>query len=130
MFPIRLSVRRFARGSVTMLDRRSLLVGLLATPAIVKAGSLMAMPRRPWPPLIRTGDTLICNGALVDARDYPDLFAALGNEFGGSGNFFRLPDFDMNISDYTFGYVMKATGSDASFPVGMINLIYRGFINA
>lgn len=55
MFPIRLSVRRFARGSVTMLDRRSLLVGLLATPAIVKAGSLMAMPLSLNPPLRQHG---------------------------------------------------------------------------
>lgn len=75
--------------------RRSLLIGLLAAPAIVKLDRLMIMPRRPWPPVVRRpGGLLLCNGASLSAREYPDLFAIIGNTYGGSSGdgFFRLPD--------------------------------------
>lgn len=35
---------------------------------------------------------LVCNGAGVSRTFYPDLFAAIGYSFGGSGNTFNLPD--------------------------------------
>lgn len=69
--------------------------GILAAPAIIKASSLMLMPRAPWPPLIRTPDGLIlCNGALVKITDYPELYAVMGDTYGsGTGGRFCLPDF-------------------------------------
>jgi microcystin-dependent protein len=35
---------------------------------------------------------LLCDGRLVDKRQYSRLFAKIGYSFGGSGNQFRLPD--------------------------------------
>lgn len=35
---------------------------------------------------------LPCDGRTVDAGDYPKLYAAIGNSWGGSGNSFKLPD--------------------------------------
>jgi hypothetical protein len=75
------------------LSRRSFFTGLVAAPAIVRLPSLMLMPRAPWPPLIRTPDNLLlCNGALVSAKDYPELFAVVGETYGGGNGRFRLPD--------------------------------------
>jgi hypothetical protein len=74
------------------LDRRSFFAGLIAAPAIVRLPSLMLMPRAPWPPIIRP-QHLICNGALVRVKDYPELFAAIGYTYGsGTGGRFCLPD--------------------------------------
>lgn len=67
--------------------------GILAAPAIVKVGSLMALPRAPWPPLIATPEgLLLANGALLDARVYPELFSVMGHTYGGNLYSFRLPD--------------------------------------
>jgi microcystin-dependent protein len=33
-----------------------------------------------------------CGGALINTADYPDLFAAIGYSWGGSGGQFRLPN--------------------------------------
>lgn len=52
----------------------------------------------------------ICDGSLLSAIDYPELFAVLGYSFGGSGDNFNIPD---NInrtvvgsgSDYGLGNV-------------------------
>ena len=39
------------------------------------------------------GNWLLCDGSVIDSRDYPLLFAEIGTVFGSSGTFgFRLPD--------------------------------------
>jgi microcystin-dependent protein len=35
---------------------------------------------------------LTCNGSSLSASEYPDLFAAIGYTWGGSGDDFNLPD--------------------------------------
>jgi hypothetical protein len=78
-----------------MLERRNFLIGataLIFAPAVVRAQSLM--PVKIWKtPLIKIGDNLLCNGAEVNVNEYPYLFSALGNTYGGSDNKFNLPDF-------------------------------------
>jgi microcystin-dependent protein len=34
----------------------------------------------------------LCDGSLLDAGQYPALFAVLGMTYGGSGQSFALPD--------------------------------------
>jgi len=38
------------------------------------------------------GGWLVCNGASLSTSSYPNLFAVIGYEFGGSGANFSLPD--------------------------------------
>ena len=35
---------------------------------------------------------LLCNGAQYSKYTYPDLFAVIGQYYGGSGDYFRVPD--------------------------------------
>lgn len=35
---------------------------------------------------------LVCNGDVVSSTDYPDLFAEIGNKYGGTSPSFKLPD--------------------------------------
>jgi microcystin-dependent protein len=35
---------------------------------------------------------MVCDGSTLDANQYPELYAALGNLYGGSGSTFNLPD--------------------------------------
>jgi microcystin-dependent protein len=35
---------------------------------------------------------MTCNGSTLNTADYPELFAAIGNNYGGSGSTFKLPD--------------------------------------
>ena len=37
---------------------------------------------------------LLCNGASLAKASYPDLFAAIGYTWGGSGNTFYLPNYN------------------------------------
>lgn len=45
-----------------------------------------------WPGGTLPEGWLNCDGASLSAADYPDLFAALGYTWGGSGDNFNLPD--------------------------------------
>lgn len=40
---------------------------------------------------------LLCNGQSVSTTLYPDLYALIGNDFGGSGTNFNLPDLNNSI---------------------------------
>jgi hypothetical protein len=42
---------------------------------------------------------LLCDGASVLKATYPDLFDAIGYDYGGSGTNFNLPDIDMTYYD-------------------------------
>jgi Phage Tail Collar Domain len=75
-----------------MISRRKLLCGFVAAPAIVRIDRLMSLPRAPWPPIRRVGDSLFCNGALVRIADYPELFSVIGQSYGAAPGRFRLPD--------------------------------------
>jgi hypothetical protein len=80
-----------------MINRRSLLAGLIAAPAVVRASALMALPRAPWPPLIKLRGALLCNGALLHIADYPELFAVMGEAYGCAPGRFRLPDLGQSV---------------------------------
>lgn len=36
---------------------------------------------------------MLCNGQSVAVADFPDLYAVIGNSYGGNSTFFNLPDF-------------------------------------
>ena len=68
---------------------------------IMWAGSTSAPPK----------NFLICNGATVSRNTYPKLFDAIGYQYGGSGNNFRLPDLrDRFIVGSGSSYNNGATG--------------------
>jgi Phage Tail Collar Domain len=110
-------------------DRRGFLTGLIVAPAIVRVSSLMAMPRAPWPPFVMDADgRLVCNGALLRASDFPELFSVLGNSYGGSDGHFRLPDLTscrsspVELVGPTFRYVINTAPSPLSGPTGTLML--------
>ena len=39
------------------------------------------------------GNWILCDGSMIDSRNYPLLYAEIGDTFGSSGKYgFRLPD--------------------------------------
>jgi len=80
-----------------MISRRNLIAGLIAAPAIVRISALMALPRAPWPPLIKHRGALLCNGALLHIADYPELFAVMGEAYACAPGRFRLPDLEPSV---------------------------------
>jgi hypothetical protein len=83
-----------------LFNRRNLLVGfgaVFAMPSIVRASSMMRLPSPPLgriPGLRFLGpDYLLCNGALLPADLFPELYKSIGNAYGGTKDIsFRLPD--------------------------------------
>lgn len=58
---------------------------------------------------------LFANGASLKKSDYPELFAVLGYNFGGSGDNFNLPDKRERVTIMTSSnYAMAATGGEKS----------------
>lgn len=56
---------------------------------------------------------LLCNGASYPVADYPYLFAVIGYTFGGSGDFFNVP----NLTDrFPIGAGTKALGTVGGSP--------------
>lgn len=54
---------------------------------------------------------LLCNGASVGKETYPALFAAIGYTYGGSGNYFNLPNLtDKFIEGSSTAGIAKAAG--------------------
>lgn len=37
-------------------------------------------------------DLLPCDGSMYDANDFPELYLAIGTQFGGEGGHFAVPD--------------------------------------
>lgn len=54
---------------------------------------------------------LLCDGSTLNTADYPELFAAIGYSFGGTGSVFALP----NLTDRT---VIGSSGTFAFGDVG------------
>jgi hypothetical protein len=104
-----------------LIARRKFLIGLVAAPAIVRINNLM--PVRAWSiPLIWKNGLLVCNGAALRINDFPELFAVLGNTYGGSDNKFNLPDFGP-ITNIVPSIVPNGNGI---LPTGMITSLYGG----
>jgi hypothetical protein len=110
-----------------MINRRSLIGGLLAAPAIVRLSSLMALPRLSLPPLLARNGHLICNGALLRVDAYPELFSVVGNAYGGTpGLSFRLPDLPPSVLSLPGAQPMRYVINPSSGrfgPAGMLNLL-------
>ena len=60
---------------------------------------------------------LLCNGAAVSTTTYPDLFAAIGYTYGGSGTTFKLPSLKTRVpvgyeaGDTNFGTLGQQGGA-------------------
>jgi hypothetical protein len=93
-----------------MIGRRSLLLGLVSAPAILRLDALM--PVKAWrPSIIGRNGLLVCNGARLSARDYPDLFAVLGHTYGGLGDGFNLPSLQSpHRPPGSFEYMINQSG--------------------
>lgn len=50
----------------------------------------------------------LCDGEIMSASEYPDLFTVIGKTYGGSTGTFQLPDYRSRV----------AMGSSASIPIG------------
>ncbi len=66
---------------------------------------------------------LVCNGYYYSKEQYPDLYSAIGTNFGGSGNVFRVPDYSG-----TGVFLKPSTSSSASMSKGCVpNIKATGF---
>lgn len=54
---------------------------------------------------------LFCNGALISALTYPDLYGVIGNNFGGTYPNFRLPDYRNYFPTSTGGSYLLGVAS-------------------
>lgn len=69
---------------------------------------------------------LLCNGASLAKASYPDLFAAIGYTWGGSGNTFYLPNYNgRHILGTTYANNVGSTVSD-----GLPNIIGEAALQA
>lgn len=58
---------------------------------------------------------LLCNGSVYLKTQYPELYAVIGEKFGGSGFFFAVPDFDARFPIVSgVGYEIGAMGGLSS----------------
>lgn len=98
--------------------------GLRREPAsIIPAGFLMPSAS----PGAAPAGWLLCDGASYAATDYPDLFAAIGYTYGGSGANFNVPNLkgrvvvgvDAAQSEFD---VLGETAGDKTVSVGTANL--------
>jgi microcystin-dependent protein len=55
-------------------------------------GTIMAFAGAMDVAWLRKQGWLYCDGALLPKADYPDLFGAIGTNYGGGGTSFNLPD--------------------------------------
>lgn len=54
---------------------------------------------------------LLCDGRLVSKFTYPRLFDKLGYSFGGSGEFYRIPDFRNKVPGFTNSSTAGSNGA-------------------
>lgn len=73
---------------------------------------------------------IACDGSTKQTVDYPDLFDIIGQYYGGSGNFFRLPDLNAKaLADMKTSYLPSGTSTVFSGQIGtnqsnLSNVIY------
>ena len=74
---------------------------------------------------------IACTGATKSIDDYPDLYAIIGQYYGGSGTFFRLPDLNAKaLADMKTSYLPSGTSSVFSSQIGtnqsnVSNVVYQ-----
>ena len=66
-------------------------MNLLNTTAPI--GSIVALAGNTNTQQIEASGWLVCDGRILEAREYPELFAALQYTFGGANNAFNIPDY-------------------------------------
>jgi microcystin-dependent protein len=72
-----------------------------------------------------------CTGETKSTVDYPDLYAIIGQYYGGSGNFFKLPDLNAKaIADMKTSYLPSGTSTVFSAQIGtnqsnVSNVVYQ-----
>ncbi len=80
------------------------LLGLVAAPAVVHAINLMPISVFKEPLRLASGEGcpagwLRCDGGFIRRADYPELFAAIGNTYGGDGtSLFAVPRLTPEVS--------------------------------
>jgi microcystin-dependent protein len=62
---------------------------------------------------------LLCDGTLYQTGQYPDLFAAIAYKFGGSGNYFNVPDMRQR---FPLGKASSGTGDTIGDTGGAIDM--------
>ena len=63
---------------------------------------------------------LLCDGQLLNARDYPELFAVIGTRFGGDNEQFALPQ--LNPATNGVAYIIATAGRRPVQPEVVIHL--------
>lgn len=117
-----------------MITRRSIIAGIaaaLVAPAVVRASSLM--PVRSIARLITPPSQLIQpewkwlypHGQLVARADFPELFNAIGNTYGGGRDTFRLPDLRgrPDFKPWPFGVLIALRNLDG-VPAGTLVTVF------
>jgi microcystin-dependent protein len=63
---------------------------------------------------------MLCDGRSLAKAEYPELFALIGNRFGGEGEYFALPKLEKDPAGYFVMRVTSTSQETASFK-GMVS---------
>jgi microcystin-dependent protein len=70
------------------------------------------MPLKIWrPSIIKSNGLILCNGAQLNANEYPELFSILGHTYGGYEGKFILPDMQAAPGNYDFPLIRSYISS-------------------
>lgn len=101
------------RVSVIVANRRATIIGVPGGGKLfIPPGIITEFAGESPPP-----GWLICDGRQVKIADYPDLHAAIGHRYGGSGSYFAVPDLrgrvpaGLNPTNPAFNHLGKIGGS-------------------
>ncbi|MBR3689739.1 MAG: tail fiber protein, partial [Eggerthellaceae bacterium] len=83
----------------------------------IKSGSLGAVRQAglivPYAGATAPAGYLICDGASYSAEDYPELYTAIGNTYGGDDTTFNVPDLRGRVPlGNSDAYALGATGGE------------------
>ena len=104
------------QNNITALQTQA---NLIQSSIVRNVGSIIMVMSQNVPPY-----TLLCNGDLYSTVTYPDLFAVIGYNYGGSGTQFAVPNFqsyfpvggNSNVNGVAVSNIMTGNGQ-----VGAIN---------
>ena len=85
---------------------------------LVPAGCIMMWGGTTSPP----DGWLLCDGESKDTNNYEELFAAIGVTYGGSGSFFKLPNFNDKFPKGSSLQNANTTGGQNDFAITKANL--------